>query len=723
MSNQRPVFFIIAIISFLFLFISCQENQSEEPTPDIANNNSLSSVTPTPEDTDTAVSEETTTGTATPHTTSTKVIEEGEETQEEEETAVPTHTPEPENTNTPQPPTATPTPGPGALIGLQMESQVGVLLDELPESERDRVTEELLNRPDEYWESLAKQQVLLTYNRLHFRPFFYERLKWQLPLPPENLWEIELSSDGPRRETVQNHDYVLIDYTFNSTLLTDQESPARAEPNLRETGGKWTEPFVLPVDPTQLLQRTDNACLNEGGFPPASFDSENIFLYYDYSCEADSAGPTGCHRSRLANLSCMEALSFRVGWVEAGMQFERLRWNRSLADDVRMGNITSIGAPNLAVVEDDLHTNRIVYRYFAPNSCAAQEQCISGTGWRRLLMFDATAHNQGTEALDVGRVIIANPLNELFEYNSCHDHYHFANYGEFEFGVNNQPSKQAFCVESTSRLSNNESSPLTHDFTCRDQGIQAGWVDEYVAGLDCQWIDITDSLPDGEAATLPLTFRFNQDMFLCEGDPILNEDGELQWEPTGLRNEEGLPLSRPQCEFVDNWQIDNEGSIDVFVSEVGSFVNEPCTNGEIGPLRNCDFVGQPLPPLPTPTPIPTATPSDEDGEGDEEVEETPIYRCEPNRSVQLTCSIPDDAAPQVLRICETSDVLGIGIPCTYESSLLNRTITNEGRNITFTCPRPRDENEPGGDYTFYTAPLFPDDTLAPIQCVPTENEG
>ena len=421
----------------------------------------------------------------------------------------------------------------------------------------------------------------------------------------------------------------------------------------------------------------------------------------------------------------MEALSFRVGWVEAGMEFERLPWNRTLADEVRLGNVLSAGSPNLVVVEDDLHTNRIEYRYFAPNSCALLEQCVGGSGWRRLLKFNATAHNQGTAPLDVGRVIVANPLNELFEYNSCHDHYHFANYGEFEFGINNQPSKQAFCVESTSRLSNNESSPLIHDFTCSDQGIQAGWVDEYVAGLDCQWIDITDSTPDGEDAILPLTFRFNQDMFLCEGTPIVNEDGELQWEPTGLRNADGLPLSRPQCEFVDDWQATNEGTVDVFVPAVGSFVNEPCVNGEVGPLRNCDFVEQPLPPLPTPTPIPTATPGGDDDAGDgvdTAVSTSPTFRCEPNQPVQMSCTIPADAAPQVLRICETSNVLGIGTACTFETSLANRTITSEGRDIIFTCPRPRDENEPGGDYTFYTAPLFPTDAPAEIQCVPTTGD-
>ena len=251
MIKERPIVLFLFISFVLLLVVSCQESPTEEvterPTTSLADNNSLETVTATSSATETAVSINT--STPKPEPTENAVSEDVEEN-----TAVPTATPKPENTATPVPPTLTPTrPGPGALVGLTMNSQVGVLLDEIPEDERDRLVEELLERPDEYWESLAKQQVLLTYNRLHFRPFFYERLKWQLPLPPKPLWEIELSTDGPRRDTIQNHDYVLIDYTFNSTLLTDQESPAVAEPNLRTIGGTWTEPFVLPVDPNATI--------------------------------------------------------------------------------------------------------------------------------------------------------------------------------------------------------------------------------------------------------------------------------------------------------------------------------------------------------------------------------------------------------------------------------------------------------------------------------------
>lgn len=583
-----------------------------------------------------------------------------------------------------------------------MSSTAGVLLDEFPATMRERVAAELRSRDDAFWEALARHQVYLTYNRLHFRPFFYDFQKGQLPLPPADVWQIRL--DGrPYRETISGHDLLLQDYTFTSTLLTDQASPAAAETALQEIGGRWQEPFVLPADPLLLLQRTGNACLNEGGFPPNSYDSENVYLFYDYTCTAGSGGAAGCHRTTLPALSCREALDGRVGAITTTLNFERLPWDETLAAAVRRGQVLSQEAPDLQVMTGDLQNNHIIYRYFPADSCALVEQCVDGSGWRRLLMFDANTHNLGGTALEIGKVVAENPLNNMFQYNACHDHYHFANYGEFQLGLADQPSKQAFCVESTSRFSNNEASPLTHDFSCRNQGIQAGWGDEYKAGLDCQWIDITDLALDDGPMTWPLTFRFNQDGFLCEGQPMLNEDGELIWEPSGQRTAEGLPISRPRCEFVENWDTNNEGSVDVSIVPAGSFVTAPCTQGELGPLRNCGFTAQALPPLPTPLPADNG-------------ETQPAFRCTPGQPVQLSCTLPANSPPQVLRICEVSAVLGVGTACTFETALATHTVTDDGRDPTFTCPLPRDAREPGGDYAFYTAPLFPEDAAAVVSC-------
>ena len=339
------------------------------------------------------------------------------------------------------PPTATPlalatnipTPEPsfveeGALIELTMVSQVGVLLDEIPLELRDEVAAAILSRPDSYWIAQAQQQVGLTKNRLYFRNFFYAD-KGQLPLPPKELWNVELDTAGPTRQTIDGHDLVMIDYTFSSTLLTDKASPSMAEPTLGDVGGVWEEPFIFPADPDFLLQRTGNACINEGGFPPNSFDSENISIYYDYTCLANSGGPSGCHRTQLPTLSCQEALTARVGEVETVMRFERVVWDSARADQVRVGEMTKTDTTDLTVVGADLATNRIIYRYITPDSCALGEQSVGGSGWRRLLQFDATVYNVGGKPLHIGPVIAEDPLRNAFRYDSCHDHFHFSNYG------------------------------------------------------------------------------------------------------------------------------------------------------------------------------------------------------------------------------------------------------------------------------------------------------
>ena len=106
--------------------------------------------------------------------------------------------------------------------------QVGVLLDEIPMSERDRVAANVAAKPDAWWVKRAARQVNLTRNRLSFRTTFYPgEGKQQLPLPPGHLWTISLRATGgstaPRRAMVNGHDYVLVDYDFSTTLLNGRE--------------------------------------------------------------------------------------------------------------------------------------------------------------------------------------------------------------------------------------------------------------------------------------------------------------------------------------------------------------------------------------------------------------------------------------------------------------------------------------------------------------------
>lgn len=585
---------------------------------------------------------------------------------------------------------------PGALISLRMESQVGVLLDEFPEEMKERVTAELIAQPEEMWRQRAIKQVELTYNRLHFRGFAYAKVgvpgKGQLPYPPPEQWQIELDPAGPAVQTIDGHELVMINYTFSSTLLTDVFSPGEAEAALAEVGGSWREPFVFPADPTMILQRTSNACLNEGGFPPNSYDSENVATFYDYTCQSDDGGVAGCHRTTLPSFSCQEALNFTVGTVDAVLEFEHLEWDEERAAEIRIGQVTSLEAPDLLVVGEDLENHRITYRYFPADSCALQEACVGAPGWRRLLQFDATVHNVGAEALHIGPVLGEDLETNLFEYDACHNHIHYSNYGDFLFGPDPKPNKRAFCVESTSRFSNNELSPLTHPYTCSLQGIQAGWVDEYGAGLDCQWIDITDATTAAaaEPVTVPLTFRSNTNEFLCEGEPVLDENGERVWAFSGQYNEAGLPIAYPLCELSENWDVNNQGTADVLIPPSGSFVTQPCESGQTGPLRNCGFTA-----------------------------EEEALTCNPGEQVTMRCELTSsdpEAAVQVVRVCEASAVLETGTACAYNAALANMLVGESTTEITFTCPLPRDAAEPGGLYAFYSAPIFTGDPSQSVSC-------
>ena len=69
--------------------------------------------------------------------------------------------------------------------------------------------------------------------------------------------------------------------------------------------------------------------------------------------------------------------------------------------------IDYVGAPNFALPGDtvrvrltlgtgsiqggtELSVNRLTYRYVASDACSLAEQCVGGTGWRRLLQFNAS---------------------------------------------------------------------------------------------------------------------------------------------------------------------------------------------------------------------------------------------------------------------------------------------------------------------------------------------
>jgi Lysyl oxidase len=423
---------------------------------------------------------------------------------------------------------------PGVLITVMMRSTVGIVLDEVPAAMRDTVAASYLQQPDTFWQDRAKRQIEHTIYGLIYRGSRYSTPKGSLPLPPAHLWLVTLAPTGAQRETVQGHDAVLIPYAFTTTILADVESPAQAEPTLSGVGGVWDEPFALPLDPEFLLQRTGLACINETGFPPNTADSENARWLFDHTCAVETPEIAVCHLTEpLPTESCTEALTKYVGRVDTQMHFERRPWDTGLANHVRIGTPTHHGYPDLQVIGSALHDHRIIYRYIPADACAIAEGCVKGAGWRRLLQFTASIKNVGGRALAVGSTEYSSPLRQhnVFEFSACHGHFHFRYYADFTLdagtGQGTQGDKRAFCVASTQRRFNSETSPLVHPYSCEHQGVEAGWGDDYIAGIECQWIDITDEavLPGGKSLPLTGVLVRGRPDHRCAGPLAVRADG------------------------------------------------------------------------------------------------------------------------------------------------------------------------------------------------------
>jgi hypothetical protein len=592
---------------------------------------------------------------------------------------------------------------PGALVEVSLSSQVGVLLDEIPISIRERVASALLEKADDFWVTRAKRQLTLATYRLNFRPAFYADAtdKKQIPLPPEQVLNVRIAG-AARRTSVEGHDYVLVDYALDSLIVTDVDSPGTSEPALAAVGGVWVEPFTFPVDPELLVQRTGYACMDEAEFPPNSVDTENVEFYYDQECDVeDSLTPDGCHYTALPTESCQDALSAHVGKVEAPLSFERVAWDPARADRARVGSVTNPEGVDLEVVSEELAVNRLIYRYIDDSSCALAEQCVTGSGWRRLLMFNASEKNLGAQPLNIGDVdyFLDDPDNptpnanhHIYEYSACHEHYHFSHYASFSFGDDpNLGSKRAFCLESVARYSNDEHSPTWSPYNdCAFQGISQGWGDQYNAGIECQWLDLTSVDTQAGPVTRPLGFKSNPDGFLCEGEPMLDEDHSPLWEPTAFLTTQGETVDRPMCSFLRDWDANNAAHLDVTLPVPGEgMLTSACTRGQIGRLRNCGFSA---------------------------VRE--LRTCSAG-TTSVSCSIPAGSAPQVVRVCEASTVLGAGVACSAADALANIDIEgSDPIELPFVCPPRRDAAEPGGLYALYTAPSFGDDKAVPVTCAP-----
>jgi hypothetical protein len=150
--------------------------------------------------------------------------------------------------------------------------------------------------------------------------------------------------------------------------------------------------------------------------------------------------------------------------------------------------------PDVARLRDEILFDKV---FVTENSCARVEECVSGTGERRVLRFSVEAINQGLTTLTVPPPA---ERPDLFIFSPCHGHYHFSGFASYELLDGEGKTvltgrKQAYCMEDTQRVVSGPDVPCAKKYNCDDQGIQRGWSDLYGNTLDCQWLDITDVAP------------------------------------------------------------------------------------------------------------------------------------------------------------------------------------------------------------------------------------
>ncbi|MFN0030702.1 MAG: MopE-related protein [Flavobacteriales bacterium] len=156
-------------------------------------------------------------------------------------------------------------------------------------------------------------------------------------------------------------------------------------------------------------------------------------------------------------------------------------------------NCNGLG-PDLEIDLNSMFTSLVSTTLTSSNACLINEGCLQGTGTRQILRFTTRIANVGTEDYFIG---VPNASNPQFEWDDCHQHYHYEGYAEYLLYNNaGQPLpyigfKNGFCVLDLSCPTG-----ITAQYGCGNMGITAGCADIYSSGLDCQWIDIT-SVPAG----------------------------------------------------------------------------------------------------------------------------------------------------------------------------------------------------------------------------------
>lgn len=594
----------------------------------------------------------------------------------------------------------------GDIIEVTTSSAVGFNIDDFPVETRERVINDIIKLDDSYWINRVNKQVSLTLYRLTFRSLYYDNAR-SLAIPPSDFHEINFTTK-PKLGIFDGHQVVYRNYTMKTHIIGKLDSAEISDAKFKEIGGVVNEDYILPVDPTLILQNTEYACMDEDLFPVGSVDAESTEVYYDDQCIAGgvpdgvdycSGDEYGCHCTKKSEYDCPEAVRKFIGAVELNLRFEKIKFDYELADNVEAKNKyfpnRKLKGADLYPVKEGMENNFSVYKYFScSNSCEMKECLNNKCGWRKLIIFDTTDVNIGKEPIFVGNISYTynpNEFNEqeyknMFYYDSCHKHAHYAGYIQYAYN-GTIGGKLGFCMQDTDRIINHRDISISSTFdTCKSQGISPGYGDTYNRGIPCQWLDVTEFSKD--LNSLAFTQIANPETWLCEGKMKM-KDGNPVFVDTGLKTDEkyrvqGNPIYKYDCE-TDPAVVhgNNRETINFKLTPHGhAMLIDNCKykHFTIGPKRDCEFTTL-----------------------------KNIDFCTASIKKSLTC-INSGTQPVVLRICEASRFLNSGIACRYnDDSLLKNTIISANSQISldFNCPSARDaQGEIGGAYSIYIGELY-----------------
>jgi Lysyl oxidase len=206
--------------------------------------------------------------------------------------------------------------------------------------------------------------------------------------------------------------------------------------------------------------------------------------------------------------------------------------------------------------------------------CSAEEGNVT-PGVRRIVRFTVMTPNIGSADIVVGdpnEHVAAG--DGLFEFASCHNHYHFRHYATYELIGSNgfvwKAAKRGFCMLDTdpnpAYFGQPAKSPQFRSCGAvgipGNQGISAGWTDTYRFTLAGQYFVLDGG--DGQPVVAPGNYRIR----ITVNPPFVAKKGEA----CPFVDTKGLCHQLPEADYTNN------------ITEVPIFIPAHAGRGGAGPL-------------------------------------------------------------------------------------------------------------------------------------------